>query len=166
MMLKRSEYFKRKEHRLDSELYQGAVRVSFTLCVKNRYPVFTATEIVDTCVNALKETLDKYDCENWIYVFMPDHVHLVLEGKSDGSDVLRAIALFKQKTGYCFSRFSPETKWQKSSYDHIHRKDEDLTKHIRYILNNPVRKGLCREWNEYPFKGSLHRNIDSVFSTG
>ena len=155
-------YFTHKEHRLAPELYTGIVRVSFTLCIKERRYIFTSPSIVDTCIDALRESLNTYDCKNWVYIFMPDHVHLVLEGRSEKANVLKAITLFKQKTGYWFSHNAPAIKWQKSSYDHIHRKEDDLVKHVRYILDNPVRKGLCHEWKEYPYKGSLDWDIGTV----
>ena len=36
----------------------------------------------------------------------------------------------------------------------ILRQEDDLAKLITYILNNPVRAGICERWNDYPFKGS------------
>jgi len=55
-------------------------------------------------------------------------------------------------------------RWQKDFYDHIHRKDEDLKKHITYILDNSVRRGLIENWKEYPFKGSLDFNLEEVIA--
>jgi hypothetical protein len=34
------------------------------------------------------------------------------------------------------------------------RKEEDIKKHVMYILNNPVRKGIVENWKNYPYKGS------------
>jgi len=45
--------------------------------------------------------------------------------------------------------------WQPSFYDHVLRNDEDLPAVARYILNNPVRKGLVDHYTEYVFSGSL-----------
>jgi putative transposase len=62
--------------------------------------------------------------------------------------------MFKQKTGFLFSQAGCGIVWQKDFYDHIIRDEQDLTNHIRYILLNPVRKGLVSSWREYPHKGS------------
>jgi len=35
------------------------------------------------------------------------------------------------------------------------RKEENITQVIKYILENPVRKGLVNDFAEYPFSGSL-----------
>jgi hypothetical protein len=85
-----------------------------------------------------------------------------MEGKSDRSDLWKMIVLFKQKTGFWLSQNAPEIQWQKDFYDHIHRKDEDLKKQIRYILENPFRKKLVSDWKIYPFKGSLDFNLFEI----
>ena len=74
------------------------------------------------------------------------------------------ITLFKQKTGFWLSRNTGGIKWQKDFYDHIHRKNEDLKKHITYLLDNPVRKGLVDHWQNYPFKGSLDFNLQEIIT--
>jgi REP element-mobilizing transposase RayT len=41
--------------------------------------------------------------------------------------------------------------WQSNFYDHVVRKDESLLEICSYILNNPVRKGMVSNWEEYPY---------------
>src|SRR4030043_2339426 len=41
--------------------------------------------------------------------------------------------------------------WQKNFYDHVIRRDESLIKVAEYIVNNPVRKGMVREGEKYPY---------------
>jgi len=41
--------------------------------------------------------------------------------------------------------------WQRSFCDHALRKDEDVTKVAEYIVNNPIRRGLVKDWTEYPY---------------
>jgi hypothetical protein len=41
--------------------------------------------------------------------------------------------------------------WQKNYNDHVVRTDESLYNIAEYILNNPVRKNLVTEWQQYPF---------------
>lgn len=94
---------------------------------------------------------------------MPDHLHLLLEGETEDADLKRLIVLFKQASGYnykknagrCYSADEKPKLWQTSFYDHVLRKDEDLLDVVRYILNNPVRKGLVRNYTEYRHSGSL-----------
>ncbi len=46
-----------------------------------------------------------------------------------------------------------ESLWQESYYDHVLRDDEEMARAVRYVLENPVRKGLVREFLEYPHSG-------------
>ena len=108
------------------------------------------------------DELNKEKVTNWIFVYMPDNLHLILEGKSNESNLLDSIKYFKQKTGFWLSENGFKAKWQKDFYDHLHRSEKDLRKHIDYILRNPVRKGLVEDWRYYPFLGSLHRNIEDI----
>jgi hypothetical protein len=53
--------------------------------------------------------------------------------------------------------------WQPSYYDHVLRKDEDTLNVARYILDNPVRKGLVKHFLEYGFSGSFEMDISKGF---
>ncbi len=41
-------------------------------------------------------------------------------------------------------------------------KDEGLVSIARYILDNPVRKGLVANWREYPYKGAIGCQLDYI----
>ena len=99
----------------------------------------------------LAESCVKYQTDIIVLTLMPDHIHAVIEGIGDNADVLGAVYLFKQKCGYWGKRLFPGLNLQKDFYDHIIRGDENLAKHIYYVLNNPVRAGLATAWDEYPY---------------
>lgn len=142
------------KHRLSKNLYIGKIVCAFTICVLNKQKLFLSKEIFDVATNVLLESLKKNNSEAHIYLFMPDHCHLLIEGKTEKSNLWRCIAYFKQKCGYWLAKQNYKEKWQKDFYDHILRKDEDVIKQVKYILGNPVRKGLVNNWKNYPFKGS------------
>lgn len=150
------------KHRLSLECYKGKVKTTFTLCVDGKKTLFKEEPIVNKFIEIMTDAINKYNCKNWVYMFMPDHLHLVLEGNSEDSDLWKTIVLFKQKSGFWLARNNKKIRWQKDFFDHIHRKEEDLKKHIFYVLNNPVRKGLVNDWKNYPFKGSLDFNLDEI----
>jgi putative transposase len=122
--------------------------------VSERIELFTSKDIFLNTEEILLEALTKSACDAHIYLFMPDHCHLLIEGMSEISDLWKCIVEFKQKSGYLLARNYKTLKWQKDFYDHILRKEEDLEKQVRYILGNPLRKGLVEDWNEYQYKGS------------
>jgi REP element-mobilizing transposase RayT len=41
--------------------------------------------------------------------------------------------------------------WQHESYDHLVRDEQEMERTILYILNNPVKAGLVKEWKDWPF---------------
>lgn len=96
---------------------------------------------------------------------MPDHQHLIITGTCSDSDILNALVSYKQRTGYWMTANKAGISWQKDFYYHVIKKHEDIATQVRYILDNPVRKGLVSSWQEYPFKGSIGCNMEDVLGT-
>lgn len=148
-----------KKHRLDADLYKGFVIAAFTACTKGRVEAFWSKHIFKKCEESLLGAVRDSHCDAVVYLFMPDHCHIILQGKSEQASVLDAMKKFKQRSGYWFSTDVPEVKWQKGFYDHLLRREEELEKHVRYVLENPLRKGLVNDWRQYEFKGSSVYNL-------
>ena len=52
-------------------------------------------------------------------------------------------------------RLNPELAlWQQDYWDHIVRKEEGLYGVLQYILLNPVRAGIVKDWWDYEWLGS------------
>jgi len=154
-----------KKHRLPKEYYKGQVSVAFTLCLKgneNKTSGFTDPVIVNVFTDILAKVVAKQDCIVPVYCYMPDHQHLIITGTARSSDISKAIANYKQKTGYWMSANRSILRWQKDFYDHVIRKHEDLSTQARYILDNPVRKGFVSSWQEYSFIGSIGCRLEDV----
>lgn len=145
-----------KKHRLHKDLYKGKTTVVITACTKAKTPAFTGKGIVDTVSDFLRDASLKFFCDVVAFCFMPDHLHFILSGREEESSCLDAIRLFEQRSGYWFSRQGFPWRWQKDFYDHILRDDEDLIKQIRYIMENPMRKGIVKNWKDYPFSWSKY----------
>lgn len=139
-----------KKHRLPETAYNGEVSVAFTLCVQDRRNIFLSSLVVDNFAHILISLVDRFQYIIPIYCFMPDHQHLIVTGISEKADPLNFMKMYKQKTGYWLSR-NLSAKWQKDFYDHVIRKEENLLSIAKYILDNPVRKGLVEHWSDYPF---------------
>jgi REP element-mobilizing transposase RayT len=95
-----------KRHRLGAEAYQGFVVVSFTACLRNG-GLFTTKEVFKVFEEKLLAALRSHQCGSDVYLFMPDHIHLIIRGESEDSHVLRAMWSFKQQTGFWLSRNAP-----------------------------------------------------------
>ena len=93
------------------------------------------------------------------YCLMPDHLHLVLEGTSDAADLREAVRAWKQRTGYDWKQRTGARLWQPGYHDRVLREGDDARLVVRYVLHNPVRAGLVRTANEYPWSGSLRYTL-------
>ncbi len=90
------------------------------------------------------------------YVIMPDHVHLFVS--MDGQDMklsawvkLLKTALVKSLKGLGID--GPH--WQESFFDHVMRSSESYSQKWDYVRMNPVRAGLCKEPDDWPFQGEV-----------
>jgi len=139
--------------------YRGAFRYFLTLCTYERKPVFGGAWPYDETLIRLSRTAGKYDVAVLAYCFMPDHLHLLVEGDEEG-DLAEFVRVFKQLTSYRFRREGRGALWQRSYYDRVLRADEDAGAVVRYILNNPVRRRLVDDARDYPFLGSFVAPVD------
>jgi len=89
----------------------------------------------------------------YAYCIMPNHVHLLLKlSEGYGKSIQNWIAAFKRYTARVFSMvYGVKPLWQGNFYDHIVRKEESLKTITEYIVNNPVRKNMVKQWDEYLF---------------
>jgi putative transposase len=79
-------------------------------------------------------------------VLMPDHVHFLLSFQ-DIPSFARPIGEWKK---WLVKRCNID--WQENFFDHrIRNKDQDRWK-ADYILYNPVRAGLVKSWEDWPYK--------------
>lgn len=97
------------------------------------------------------------------YCFMPDHLHLVVEGLSADADCKGFIKSAKQYTGYYYARANGRARlWQRYGHDRIIRDDAEFVDCVRYIVANPVKAGLAPEPRQYPFLGSQRWTLDEL----
>jgi REP element-mobilizing transposase RayT len=90
---------------------------------------------------------------------MPDHAHLLI-GVGSGADLCRLVGSWKSRCFLARRVAGNSTRfWQRSFYDHAIRGDEDLLAAARYVLENPVRAGLVKDYREYPLTGSFEFDL-------
>ena len=107
----------------------------------------------------------KSDFAGIAYCFMPDHLHALLEGLSEFSDLPEFVRLLKQESSYWFRSHHASSLWQRGYYEHTLRSDESSIIVARYILGNPVRAGLVEKPKDYPFLGSFVTTVDGLLNS-
>ncbi|MBI4650948.1 transposase [Candidatus Desantisbacteria bacterium] len=149
----------KKRIRLKNFDYIGIYRYFITLCTHDNSPIFNNNILITKLTNILKIESEKFRFKIWIYCFMPDHVHLLIEGKDLESDMKKLISTYKQYTGFYYKKDTGKCLWQVNYYEHVLRKEEDTLSVAKYILNNPVRKGLVEDYKQYDYIGSFELDI-------
>ncbi len=94
---------------------------------------------------------------------MPNHLHLLIQG-DEGSSLKDFMHFFKQKSEFYYRKQFNTRLWHLSYYDHVIRKEESIKGVVRYLLNNPVRKGLVNYFREYPHSGSMIFDVNEIES--
>ncbi len=145
----------RKNIRFARQEYVGRRIYFITVCSENRRPIFQNAGRAKTAIESLKRISDSMGVLVHAFCVMPDHVHILVEGKSATSDMVKFVAQWKQSTGHIFRHELPQRFWQRRFCDHVLRQVEDSDSIAWYIWMNPVRKGMVAEPQQYPFSGSF-----------
>jgi REP element-mobilizing transposase RayT len=96
---------------------------------------------------------------------MPDHVHLLVEGLDERSDLREFVHTAKRHSGYAFSQKHRKRIWQDGYYERVLRPSESPRAVARYILGNPVRAGLVSTIRDYPYVGSDIWTLDELLQS-
>ena len=87
---------------------------------------------------------------------MPEHVHILPEGMTETADLQRFMKMAKQRAARALrSELGFSEVWQEGYHDRVLRNDQQTVDVIRYLLDNPVRAGLVKQWL-YPYSGALY----------
>ena len=138
--------------------YRGFYRYFVTICTDQKKQLLTNARQVEAILAILHEETGKHAFTVWGYCFMPDHLHLLVEGNAPTSDLKEFLKTFKQRASYLYRNETCGSEgklWQPSYYEHVLRKDEDTVGVLRYMFNNPVRKELVQHFLDYSYLGSF-----------
>jgi putative transposase len=89
------------------------------------------------------------------YVIMLDHLHLFVALAHDQklSDWMKSLKNSLSKALRATGIRAPH--WQKGFFDHVLRSDESYSQKWEYVRDNPVRAGLTKIWEEWPYRGEI-----------
>jgi putative transposase len=136
-------------------------RVFFiTTVTAQRRPIFRR----ETTANLLIETLMHYrNLKKYLlheFVVMPDHIHLLL---TPAPEISLERAMQFVKGGFSFRLHARGSVWQPSFTNHRVQDLEGYERHREYIRLNPVRAGLAKEPESYPYSSASGRlRLDPV----
>lgn len=88
---------------------------------------------------------------NIAWVVMPDHVHWLFQLRQGALG--SSVQAFKSRVARGINQTcaSCGPVWQAGYYDHRIRDDEDLATQVRYLVANPLRRGVVARLADYPY---------------
>ena len=134
--------------------YVGLHQYFLTFCTHERHRLFEKAGAVSLVRTQIERAATALQFAVIAYCFMPDHVHLLVEGQTDESDCREFISRAKQYSGFHYQAEFGHRLWQRYGYEHVLRSDEAAVSVARYILENPVRARIVERIDGYEFSGS------------
>ena len=103
------------------------------------------------------------------WVVLPEHLHCIIELPPDDADFATRWRLIK----LTFSKALPITErrskvriargergiWQRRYWEHLIRDEKDFHAHMDYVHINPLKHGLVKRVNEWPYS-TFHRLVE------
>src|SRR4030065_1069716 len=122
-----------------------------TTVTLNREPIFKESKAADIVLEAILFGRE----QQWYYllsfVIMPDHMHLIIipRGKNI-SECMKSIKGFSARKINSLLRRNGSI-WQSGYYDYVLDSEEKVLTRMRYIEENPVRKGFFLHLEDYGY---------------
>jgi len=96
-------------------------------------------------VETLKKSVKLYGYRLLCFCLMPNHLHILIQAGESPKDLRNLVRGFKSFS----SKSTRKRLWQRSFYEHVLRKEENVVEVARYVLDNPIRKQIVEEYKEY-----------------
>jgi putative transposase len=129
--------------------------IFLTVCTEKRKPIL-AYEDIHQLLIASWQTAGA-----WIagrYVIMPDHVHLFCAPSSiEPTSVQKWVQFWKAHVSFRWPRTEEQPIWQKSCWETQLRRGENYENKWNYVCQNPVRHGLAKQIENWPYCGELNK---------
>ena len=135
-----------------------------TTTTHRRAPLFERADLAEIVVGALYDIRSRGHIRVHGFVVMPDHFHAVMS-LPDEEHLPKLMHSLKSYTAHAINnaREGRGKVWQDGYYGYALRDLEDARKKVRYVLGNPIRKGLLEEFGSYPWSsGNGKYEVDSL----
>ena len=149
-------------HKLPRAHYVGRRTHFLSACAFCRHSLFRDPVTCEFVVGQLLRASRKHGFVVIAYVLMPDHIHALVEGTRDDSDLLKWLDLFRQLSAYRVKRRSRAVLWQDGVWDYTLRDDDSVAGIASYIVWNPVEAGLVSRPELYPYSGSETSTVSQL----
>jgi putative transposase len=146
--------------------FYGAKHLHFLTCsCYHRLPILGTAPARGLFLKILEETRRKYQFVVAAYVAMPEHFHLLIS-EPEFANPSVVMKVLKQRFARHVAKEGDESRiWQKRFYDFNVWSEKKRLQKVRYIHNNPVRRGLVTEpdqWQWSSYRSYAYREVGAV----
>lgn len=126
---------RKRPPRVQKVSHVGRYRYVLTFCTTNRAPLFARAQLVQTARTRVEQTAREEQFAILAYCFMPDRVHLVVEGRTEQADLRRFATIAKQRVA-CSLRLGHGVMrvWQEGFHDSVLRPECPTEAAIRSVV--------------------------------
>jgi putative transposase len=142
--------------------YIGFQYYSLTWCCFERQTYFTQRDHVDLVREQFLRASSETRVVNIVTSFMPDHVHQFVKGDAPDADAATYIHKAKQYSGFYFNKAFGMKLWVRKGFNHVQLCDREYRATIAYIIENPVKAGLVKRPEDYPYTGSALHTMEEL----
>jgi putative transposase len=120
-------------------------------------------DIAQIVVGSIHRGADLGHYELGAYVVMANHVHLLIRPLIAPDRLLKSLKGATAREANRLLGRTGEPFWQKESYDHCVRNQIEFEKIRIYIETNPVKAGLVRNPEDYPWSSAgVEMSLDAA----
>jgi REP element-mobilizing transposase RayT len=128
-----------------------------TACVQDRRRLLANDEIYDS-FKTFGDVATRFEVLVGRYMIMPDHVHFFAAFNPKSPSLSKWMKSWKNALSKTLRGMGiPPKHWEKDFFDHVLRSGESYGEKWRYVRENPVRAGLVRRSEDWPYQGEIHR---------
>jgi putative transposase len=146
---------KHPTHATIRDRFNTATIIFLTVCTKNRRSIL-ANEAAHFALKSAWQIQPTWSVGR--YVVMPDHIHLFCSPRTLPAEPLSPwVKFWKSKACQLWPFAKGGGIWQRDFWDTQLRRGENYDQKWHYVLQNPVRAGLIKDVENWPYQGEIER---------
>jgi putative transposase len=127
--------------------YENGGTFFLTICLKDRQSNLL-TDRIDMFRRAYKKVQVKWPFTTHAACILPDHFHVLWTMPDNDTIYPTRIRLLKT---YFTKSLEIPSPWQRGYWEHLIRDDNDLENAVNYIHENPLKHGLVKNIEDWPY---------------
>ena len=133
--------------------YGGEIDIHVVICAWEGQP-FRDRELAVAVCRSVEVSCRNMGFRLYGYCLMPDRLHVLLSPAESEQALAGWLRNFKSFTTNWYQKHGGKRRlWQESAFDHICRTGETAECVLAYIVENPLRGGLVKDWKDWAWTG-------------